>query len=173
MDWKRLRILLKCITQSSLCPVVLANLGNQTALRLSAMCRLNYNHFQTGRTATESWSRSVRGTRCLRTTPETRSNPGMHTYLNFSQNGRSKSRFSNFKVVLNSIAITDSFLIYLTQCTWLSTCIKSTAFHYSYFCYLVNHILIDFICSFPYKKECNYFQIALLFVQSEACTFQI
>jgi len=25
-----------------------------------------------------------------------------------------------------------------------------------------NHILIDFICSFPYRKECNYFQIALL-----------
>ena len=131
MDWKRLRILLKCIKQSSLCPVVLAYLGNQTALRLFAMCRLNYNDFQTGRTATESWSRSVRGTRCLRTTP------GTHAYRNFSQNGRSKSRFSNFKVVLNSIATTDSLLIYLSQRTWLSTCIKSTAFHYSYFCYLV------------------------------------
>ena len=131
MDWKRLRILLKCIKQSSLCPVVLANLGNQTALRLFAICRLNYNDFQTGRTATESWSRSVRGTRCLRTTP------GTHAYRNFSQNGHSKSLFSNFKVVLNSIATTDSLLIYLTQCTWLSTFIKSTAFHYSYFCYLV------------------------------------
>ena len=99
--------------------VMLANLGNQTALRLFAMCRLNYNHFQTGRTATESWSWSVRGTRCLRTTP------GTHAYRNFSQNGRSKSRFSNFKVILNSIATTDSLLIYLTQCTWLSTFIKS------------------------------------------------
>ena len=110
---------------------MLANLGNQTALRLFAMYRLNYNDFQTGRTATESWSRSVRGTRCLRTTP------GTHAYRNFSQNDRSKSRFSNFKVVLNSIATTDSLLIYLTQCTWLSTSIKSTAFHHSYFCYLV------------------------------------
>ena len=130
-DWKRLRILLKCIKQLSLCPVVLANLGNQTTLRLFAMCRLNYNDFQTGRTATESWSRSVRRTICLRTTP------GTHVYRNFSQNGRSKSRFSNFKVVLNSIATADSLLIYFTQCTWLSTFIKSTAFHYSYFCYLV------------------------------------
>ena len=93
-----------------------------------AICRLNYNDFQTGRTATESWSRSVRGTRCLRTTP------GTHAYRNFSQNGRSKSLFSNFKVVLNSIATTDSLLIYITR---ISTFIKSTAFHYSYFCYLV------------------------------------
>ena len=44
-----------------------------------------------------------------------------------------------------------------------------------------NHILIDFIYSFPYRKVCNYFQIAHflgaviahLFNQSEACTFQI
>ena len=38
-----------------------------------------------------------------------------------------------------------------------------------------NHIslLIDFICSFPYRKGCNYFQTALLFTQSEARTFQI
>ena len=130
MDWKRLRILLKCIKQSSLSPVVLANLGNPTVLSLFAMCRLNYNHFRTGRITTESWSRSVRGTRCLRTTP------GMHACRNFSQNGRSKSRFSNFKVVLNGTATTDSLLIYFTQCTWLSTFIKSTAFHYNYFCYL-------------------------------------
>ena len=46
-----------------------------------------------------------------------------------------ESRFSNFKVVLNSTATTDS-LIYFTQCTLLSTFIKSTAFHCSYFCYL-------------------------------------
>ena len=47
---------------------------------------------------------------------------------------------------------------------------------------LPNHILIDYICSFPYRKECNYFQIALLlsqyviallFIQSEVHTFQI
>ena len=47
VDWKRLRILLK------LCPVLQADLGNQTVLSLFAMCRLNYNHFQTGRTTTE------------------------------------------------------------------------------------------------------------------------
>ena len=41
-----------------------------------------------------------------------------------------------------------------------------------------NHILIDFIYSFPYRKVCNYFQIAHLFSviahlfnQSEARTF--
>ena len=28
-----------------------------------------------------------------------------------------------------------------------------------------NHILSDFMCSFPYRKECNYFQIALLLSQ--------
>ena len=104
VDWKRLRILLKCIKQSSLCPVVLADLGNQTVLNLFAMCRLNYNHFQTWRITTESWSRSVWGTGCLRTTP------GTHAYRNFSQNGCSKSRFSNFKVVLNTTATTDFFL---------------------------------------------------------------
>ena len=109
----------------TLCPVVLANLANQTVLSLFAMCRLNYNHFQTGRITTESWSRSVRGTRGLRTTT------GTHAYRNFSQNDCSKSRFSNFKVVLNSTAATDSLLIYLTQCTWVSTFIKSSAFHYS------------------------------------------
>ena len=111
--------------------VMLADLGNQTVLSLFAMCRLNYNHFQTGRITTESWSRFVRGTRRLRTTP------GTHAYRSCSQNGHSKSRFSNFKVVLNSTATTDSLLIYLTQCTWLSTFIESTAFHYSYLCYLV------------------------------------
>ena len=42
--------------------------------------------------------------------------------------------------------------------------------------YLCNHIDIDFICSFPYRKECNYFQIALLtelviaLIQSDART---
>ena len=47
MDWKQLRLLLKwlSLTQSSLCPVVLANLGNQTVLCLFTMSRLNYNHF--------------------------------------------------------------------------------------------------------------------------------
>ena len=111
-------------------PCCAANLGNQTVLSLFTMCRLNYYHFQTGRITTESWSQSVRGKRCLRTTP------GTHAYHNFSQNGRSKSHFSNFKVILNSIATTDS-LIHFIQCTWLSTFIKSAAFHYSYFCYLV------------------------------------
>ena len=98
MDWKQLRLLLKwlSLTQSSLCPVVLANLGNQTVLCLFTMSRLNYNHFQTGVITTESWSKSVRGTRCPRTTS------GTHTYCSFHQNGHSKSRFRIFKVVLNS-----------------------------------------------------------------------
>ena len=128
MDWKRLRILLKCIKQSSLCPVVLANLANQTVLGLFVMCRINYI-LQTGRITTESWSQSGQGTKCLRTTP------GMHAYCNFSQNGHLKSRFSNSKVILNS-----------TATTWLP-CIfhsvhmafhfyKTYSFHYSYFCYL-------------------------------------
>ena len=43
-------------------PVVLADLGNQTVLSVFAMCRINYNHFQTGRVITESWSRSVQDT---------------------------------------------------------------------------------------------------------------
>ena len=98
VDWKQLRLLLKwlSLTQSSLCPVVLANLGNQTVLCLFAMSRLNYNHFQTGVITTESWSQSVRGTRCPRTTS------GTHTCCSFHQNGHSKSRFRIFKVVLNS-----------------------------------------------------------------------
>ena len=66
--------------------------------------------------------------------------------------------------------------------------------YFSYFCHsllytyicllLINHILIDFIYIFPYRKVCNYFQIwgsnctlfsviAHLFNQSEARTFQI
>ena len=40
MDWKRLRIPLKCIKQLSLCPVVLADLGNQTVLSPFGMYRL-------------------------------------------------------------------------------------------------------------------------------------
>ena len=32
--------------------------------------------------------------------------------------------------------ITDFLLIEWSQCTWLSTFIKATAFHYSFFCYL-------------------------------------
>jgi len=44
------------MAETSLCPVVLANLGNQTVLYLFAMCRLNYNHFQTGGTTIESLS---------------------------------------------------------------------------------------------------------------------
>ena len=130
VDWKRLRILLKWLKQSSLCPVVLANIGNQTVLCLFTMCRLNYNHLQTGRITTESWSQSVRSTRCLRNTP------GTQTYRSFPQNGRSKSRFRNFKVALNSTPTTDFLLIEWSQCAWLSTYIKGTAFHYSYFCYL-------------------------------------
>ena len=131
MDWKRLRILLKWLKQSLLCPVVMANLGNQTVLYLFAMCRLNYNHFQTGGITTESWSQSVRGTRCLRNTTGTQL-----AYRCSPQNGRSKSRFRNFKVVLNSTPTTDFLLIEWSQCAWLSTFIKATAFHYSYFRYL-------------------------------------
>ena len=130
VDWKWLRIPLKWLKQSSLYPVVLANLGNQTVLYLFAMCTLNYNHFQTGGIITESWSQSVRGTRCLRSTT------GMQTYCSSPQNGRSKSRFRNFKVVLNSTPTTDFLLIEWFQCAWLSTFIKATAFHCSYFCYL-------------------------------------
>ena len=95
VDWKRLWILLKWLKRSSLCPVVLANLGNQTVLWL-----------------------------------------GMQTYRSSPQNGRSKSQFRNFKVVLNCTLTTDFLLIWCTQCVCLSTSIKGTAFHYSYFCYL-------------------------------------
>ena len=133
VDWKRLQVLSKWLKQSSLCPVVLANLGNQTVLYLFAMCRLNYNHFQTGGITTESWSQSVRGTRCLRNTT------GTQTYCSSPQNGHSKltkSRFRNFKVVLNSTLTTDFLLIEWSQCAWLSTFIKATDFHYSYFRYL-------------------------------------
>ena len=61
---------------------------------------------------------------------------GTQTYRSLPQNGRSKSRFRNFKVVLNSTPTTDFLLIEWSQCTWLSTFIKATAFHYSYFRYL-------------------------------------
>ena len=98
-------ILLKWLKQLSLCPVVLVNLGNKTVnlLCLFAMYRLNYNHFQDGGITTQSWSQSIRGTRCLRTTP------GTHTYRSFSQNGRSESR-RNLKIVLNSTPTTDFLL---------------------------------------------------------------
>ena len=40
--------------------------------------------------------------------------------------------FSYFKVISNSTPTTDILLIKCTQCMWLSTFMKSTAFHYSY-----------------------------------------
>ena len=116
-DWKLLWIL--CAGKSR---QILANLGNQTVLDLFAMCRLNCNHFQTGRITTESWSRFVQGTRYLRTTP------GMHTYYSFKQNGHSKSWFSNFKVVLNSTSTTAPM-----QCTRTCTFTKPSALHHSFF----------------------------------------
>ena len=43
--------------------------------------------------------------------------------------------------------------------------IKKTLYKFSYAIKApsisTNHILIDFICSFPYRKGCNYFQILL------------
>ena len=102
---------------------VLANLGSQTVLSPFATYTLNYNHFQTGR-ITRGWSQSVWGT-----TDVWESHlHGAHTYRTFTQNGHSKSWFSNFKVVLNSTATNDVLLIEFTQCTGLSTFIKSTAF---------------------------------------------
>ena len=41
-------------------------------------------------------------------------------------------KLSNFKVVLNSTSTTGFLLIEWSQCAWLSTFIKATAFHYSY-----------------------------------------
>ena len=100
----------KCL---KLCPVVLGNLGNQTqtVLSLFAMRVLNYNHFETERMTTESWSGHVRGTRCLRTTPRTQ------TLQLTILDGRSISRLSNFKVSLNYTLITDFLLKECTQCT--------------------------------------------------------
>ena len=111
--------------KSHISPVQISPFSRANLTFLS--CRLNYNHFQTGRITTESWSQSVWG---LRTTL------GSQTYRSSPQNGRSKSWFCNFKVVLNSTPTTDFLLIEWSQCAWLSTFIKTTAFHYSYICYL-------------------------------------
>ena len=37
VDWKQLQILSKCLKQSSLCPVVVVNLDNQSVLTLFAL----------------------------------------------------------------------------------------------------------------------------------------
>ena len=42
-------------------------------------------------------------------------------------------------------------------------CIMHTVMKYKFNGYTINHILIDFIYGFPYRKVCNYFQIAHLF----------
>ena len=79
-----------------LCPVVLGNLGNQTqtVLSLFAMRVLNYNHFEIERMTTESWSGSVRGTTCLRTTPCTQT-----LQLTVILDGRSKADLATSKSV--------------------------------------------------------------------------
>ena len=87
--------------------VVLANLSNQTIL----------SHF-TKLQSSSNWENHNRKLEsALRTS--------MLIPI-FLQNGCSKSQFDNSS--LNRTATTDSLLIYFSQCTWLSTLIKSTAF---------------------------------------------
>ena len=78
-----------------LCPVVLGNLGNQTqtVLSLFAMRVLNYNHFETERMTTESWSGHVLP-----------SNSATYRDTRWPL----KSRFSNFKVSTHLLLISFS-----------------------------------------------------------------
>ena len=101
---------------------------------------MNYNHFQNNEII-------VRIRKLESICPERYKMSENHTWYahlsQFFQKKTTQKADSATSVILNSTTATESLHVYFIQCTWLSTCIKSIAFHNSYFCYLAQSLPVQ------------------------------